>query len=141
MFDNGVHRTWHFSSSLTPKQGRNISGGRPSARKARRNTDSGSSPRCDKGFFSQSQLPVQTLLGRCLQSHALASLRTLTNSNTGSHTIVWTHGLKPCTHCSCDCCSFTQVGDPNLSQESWDNEVLNRKQLACRVLSSRTKRN
>ena len=32
--------------------------------KARRNTDASSSPRCGKGFFSQSQLPVQTLL-RC----------------------------------------------------------------------------
>ena len=31
---------------------------------ARRNTDAGSNPRCGKGIFSQSQLPVQTLL-RC----------------------------------------------------------------------------
>ena len=43
------------------------SAGRASNWKARCNTDGGSSPKCSKGFFSQSQLPVQTLL-QCLYS-------------------------------------------------------------------------
>ena len=42
----------------------NSSVGRPSDWKAKRNTDAGSIPRYGKGFFSQSQLPVQTVL-RC----------------------------------------------------------------------------
>ena len=46
-----------------PRDG-NSSVGRASDRKARRNTDMGSTAQCDKGFFSQSQVPVQTLL-RC----------------------------------------------------------------------------
>ena len=55
--------------------------GRASHRRARRKTDAGSSPRCGKGCFSQSQLSVQTLL-RCpysprVQSHASTSVRTL----------------------------------------------------------------
>ena len=43
--------------------------------------DGGSIPRCGKGFFSQSQLSVQTLLRVSahprVQSHALTSVRTL----------------------------------------------------------------
>ena len=70
------------------------SAGRPSDWKARCNTDAGSSPRCGKALFSQSQLPVQTLSwclhSPCVQSHASTSVRTLKISNTGSHTIVWT---------------------------------------------------
>ena len=55
----------------------------------------GSSPRSGKGFFSESQLPVHTLL-RCphsprVQSYASRSVRTLKIPHTGSHTIVWTH--------------------------------------------------
>ena len=46
--------------------------------KARRNTDMGSGPQCSKGFFSQSQLPVQTLLwcpySPCVQSHSSTSV-------------------------------------------------------------------
>ena len=42
--------------------GRDSSVGRASDWKARRNTDAGLSPQSSKGFFSQSQLPVQTLL-------------------------------------------------------------------------------
>ena len=49
--------------------------------KARHNTDVGSSPGCSKGFFSQSQLSVQTLL-QCpysphVQLHASTSVHTL----------------------------------------------------------------
>ena len=73
---------------------------RASDRRARRNIDAGSNPRCGKRFFSQIQLPVLTLL-RCPyspreQSHASTSMRTLNIPNTGSHTIVWTH--KNTTH-------------------------------------------
>ena len=43
--------------------------------------DAGSIPRCGKGFFSRSQLSVQTLLRcpytTCEQSHAFTSMRTL----------------------------------------------------------------
>ena len=43
--------------------------------------DAGSIPRCGKGFFSQRQLSVQTLLRVSVhprvQSHALTSVRTL----------------------------------------------------------------
>ena len=43
--------------------------------------EAGSIPRCGKGFFSQSQLSVQTLLRVSvqprLQSHAFTSMRTL----------------------------------------------------------------
>ena len=43
--------------------------------------DAGSIQRCGKGFFSQSQLSVQTLLRVSIQphvkTHALASVRTL----------------------------------------------------------------
>ena len=49
-------------------------------KKPRRNTDAGSGPRWGKGFFSLSQLPVQTLL-QCpyslrVQLHASTSVRT-----------------------------------------------------------------
>ena len=47
-----------------PSKRRDGSVGRASDRIARHNTDRGSSPQCSKGFFSQSPLPVQTLL-RC----------------------------------------------------------------------------
>ena len=53
-YNTDIQRTWGRGSSV----------GRASDWKARRNTDAGSSPRCGKGFFSQSQLPVKTLL-RC----------------------------------------------------------------------------
>ena len=57
---------------------RDSSAGRTSDRKARSNTDAGSSPRCGKGIFAQSRLSVQSLL-RCLyiplvQSHASMSV-------------------------------------------------------------------
>ena len=55
--------------------------GRASNWKARCNTDVGSSPKCSKGFFSQSQLPVQTLFpclySPCVQMHVPPSARTL----------------------------------------------------------------
>ena len=55
-------------------------------------TDAGSIPRCGKGFFSQSQLPVQTLLrfpySPRVQSHALTSVRALKIPSIGSHTFV-----------------------------------------------------
>ena len=59
------------------------------------NTDAGSIPRYGKWSFSQSQLSVQTLL-RCshsphVQLHSSTSVRTLKITDTGSHTIVWTH--------------------------------------------------
>ena len=62
---------------------------------ARRNTDTGSIHRCGKGSIPQSQRSVQTLL-RCshsphVQSHSSTSVRTLKITDTGSHTIVWTH--------------------------------------------------
>ena len=52
-----------------------------------------------RNFFSQHQLPVQTLL-QCpysphVQSHASTSVSTLKIPNTGSRTIVWT---QYCTH-------------------------------------------
>ena len=57
--------------------------------------DAGSIPQCGKGFFSQSQLSVQTLL-RCsysprVQSHAFPSVCTLKIPSTGNNTFVWTH--------------------------------------------------
>ena len=60
--------------------------------KAVRNTKVGLIPRCSKGFFSQGQL----------------------KSNTGGRTLVWTHENIARTgingqHCSCGCCSRTQV--------------------------------
>ena len=77
---------------------------RPTKKPGAVNTDAGSSPRRGKGFFSQSQLPVQTVL-RCpcsprAQSLASTSRRTLNIPNTGSHTIVWTH--KNATHFGMD---------------------------------------
>ena len=57
----------------------------------KRNSDAGSSLRCGKGFFSRSQLPLQTLLrcpySPCVQSHASTSVRTLKIPNTGNHTL------------------------------------------------------
>ena len=71
-------------------------------------------PGAARDFFSQSQLPVQTVL-RCpysprVQSHASQSVSTLKIPNTGNHTIVWTHGNTAHTgrngqHCSCGCCA------------------------------------
>ena len=82
----------------TMAKGPDSSGGRASDSKPRRNTDAGSSPRCDKGFFSHSQHSVQTRL-RCsyppppnpVQSHASTYVRTFQIPHTDSHTIVWTH--------------------------------------------------
>ena len=47
--DKGIHR------------GRDSSAGRESSREARHQTDSGSSPRCGKGFFSQSTSSADSL--------------------------------------------------------------------------------
>ena len=70
--------------------------------KPRCNTDTGSSLRCDTGCFSQSQLPVQTLL-RCpysprVQPRALTCVLMLKIPNTGSLTIIWTLTREYCTH-------------------------------------------
>ena len=46
--------------------------GRISDWKARLNTDMGLGPRCSKGFFSQSQLLVQTLMVSVQPSHEIA---------------------------------------------------------------------
>ena len=61
------------------------------------NTDAGSIPQSDKGLFSQSQPPVQTLCPYSprVQSHVSASVSTLKIPNTGSHTIVWSHKNTP----------------------------------------------
>ena len=78
-------------------------------------TDVGSTPRCAKGFFSQSQLSVQTPLwcshNPRVQSYALTSVSTLTIPCFGSHAIVWTHANTARTvrnwwRCSCGCCSL-----------------------------------
>ena len=63
---------------------RRYRGGNGSVGKARRDTDAGSSPRSGKNFFSQTQLPVQTVL-RCpysprVQSHASTFMCTLKNT-------------------------------------------------------------
>ena len=53
-----------FSRPVNQEQspkGEESSVGKASDWKARRNADAGSSPRCGKGFFSQGQLPVQTV--------------------------------------------------------------------------------
>ena len=64
-------------------------------RKARRNTDTGSSPWCGKGRFSHSYPSVQTLLQRLhsphAQSHASKSVHTFKIPNSGSHAYAWTH--------------------------------------------------
>ena len=78
-----------------PSEGWNSSVGTASDRKARCNTNEGSIPWCSKGFFSQAQLSVQTLV-RCpysphVQSHASTSVHMLKILNTGSHTTVWTY--------------------------------------------------
>ena len=57
--------------------------------------EAGLIPWCGKGFFSQSQLSVQTLL-QCpyiphVQSHALTSVCALKILGIGSHTFVCTH--------------------------------------------------
>ena len=61
----------------------------------RHDAEAGSIPRCGKGFFSQSQLSVQTLLrspyNPRVQSHALPSVRTLKIPQNGNHTFVWTN--------------------------------------------------
>ena len=95
--------------------------------KARRNTDAGSSLRCGKGFFSESQLPVnfQRRLSRLysprVQSHAATSACALKIPNTGSHTIVWTHENTAHTdrngwRCSCGCCSLTRSKAARISR-------------------------
>ena len=54
-------------------------------------------PRCGKGFFSQSKLPVQTLsqvsvpYSPRVESRVSTSVRTLQILKPGSHVIVWTH--------------------------------------------------
>ena len=53
--------------------------------KSRRNTDAGSSPRCGKGFFSQSQLSVQS---ETQHTHT----RTHANTHTHTHAHKHTHG-------------------------------------------------
>ena len=63
----------------------------------RHRTDAGSSPCCGKGFFSHSQLSVQTFRAYYVHtaltcSHMYRHLCVLKNNNAGSHTIVWTHG-------------------------------------------------
>ena len=59
------------------------------------NTDAGSSPQCGKGFISQSQLPMKTLLpctySPCVQPHASTPVCTFKIPNAGSHVTVWTH--------------------------------------------------
>ena len=54
----GTRENWHISCI----RGRNTSVDRMSDGKARLNTVTGSSPQRSKEFFSQSQLPVQTVL-------------------------------------------------------------------------------
>ena len=54
----GTSENWHISCS----RGRNTSADRMSDGEARLNTVTGSSPQRSKEFFSQSQLPVQTVL-------------------------------------------------------------------------------
>ena len=61
----------------------------------RRAADAGATPRSGRGFFSQSQLSVQTPL-RCsyspkVQRYGLTSVRTLRIPNTGNYAIVCTH--------------------------------------------------
>ena len=83
--------------------------------RARCSTDIDSSPWCGKGFFSQSQLSVQTLL-QCpysprVQSHASVSVRMLRISNAGS--VVLTH--ENTAHidrssCLCTCSSCAVSG-------------------------------
>ena len=59
------------------------------------NTDAGSSPRCGKGFFSQSQLSVQTFL-QCPHSPVCAvacinfRVRVENPKQRQQYTIVWT---------------------------------------------------
>ena len=60
-----------------------------------RQAEAGLIPWCGKGFFSQNQLSVQTLL-QCLYSslvqwHALTFVCTLKIPSTGSHTFAWIH--------------------------------------------------
>ena len=68
-------------------------------------------PRCGMGFFSLSQLPVQTLL-QCpfssrVQSHASISVHMLKIPNTGSHTVVWTPKILHTLICSSSCCALS----------------------------------
>ena len=66
------------AESVKPGGGDVAQFGRASDRHA---ADAGSIPRCGKGFFSRSQLSVQTLLRASVhlraQSHAFTSARTL----------------------------------------------------------------
>ena len=71
---------------------------------ARHSTGAGLVPRCSKGFFTASQLSVQTVL-QCLHNpyvplgalRRLMSARMSESPNSGSHTLtVWTH--NNCTH-------------------------------------------
>ena len=84
-----------FFLTFLSTRGRDSSAGRATDWKARRSTDAVSSPRCGKEFFSQNQLPVQTLL-RYPHSPSVLLLaptpvRTLKIPNTGSYAIVWIH--------------------------------------------------
>ena len=88
--------TWHMNTrhlACLVHQGRGCSSViRASDRHA---AEAGSIPRCGEGFFSQSQLSVQTLLpcphSPRVQSHALTSVCELKFPSIGSHTFVWTH--------------------------------------------------
>ena len=79
--------------------GKNSLVGSASDWKARCNTDRGSSPWCGKGFFSQSQFQMQTLLlwphSPRVQLHASTSVQALKIPNTGSQTIVWRQDSSP----------------------------------------------
>ena len=64
----------HNNCCLSVNWGEDSSVGRAPDWKARHNTDARSSPQCSKGFFSQSQLSLKTLLrcpySPCVQLHA-----------------------------------------------------------------------
>ena len=92
--------------------------GRASSRHA---AEAGSILRYDKGFISQSQLWVQTLLrcpfSPCVQSHALTSMPTSKIPSTGSRTFVGTQENTARTvrngqRWSCGCWKLSQVRRP-----------------------------
>ena len=60
--------------------------GRAADCKARRSTDAGSSPRCSKGFFSQSQFYGVCMYSPRVQSHASTSVRKLQAAHTDTCT-------------------------------------------------------
>ena len=123
-----------YKFSISPKcrfifsmnMGGDCSAGRASDWRAWHNTDASSNPQCSKGFFSQSQLSVQTLL-QCpyspdVQLHASTLVCLLKIPNTGLHITVWTH--KNAAHSgtlikmsgSCGSSALLRKGDPNLPQ-------------------------